>query len=123
MDPRDFDLPAALFTEFYAECPVVAGVMRKEWCPERCPTLEPDDRCPRRAEDASWWHGDRKVVEADIPQEGAITEAVDPVTPTDEPACSPTPTSPRRRGRRRGRRRDDARPDITEILDVFDLFG
>ena len=114
-DPRDFGMSVEQFARTHVECPVLGGVSRFEYCWERCPSTEPDDRCPRRIEDSSWWwHGS---VEPETPQEGAITEAVAPVTPP----TPPTPTSPRRRGRRRNDARVDDRGD--EDMDVFDLFG
>lgn len=116
-DPRDFGMTPEQFGLSHAECPVLGGITRFDYCWERCPASEPDDRCPRRLMDSKWWWDVAGKVEN--PHMTARGGAEQPVTPSDSPAAPPTPTPPR------SRRRDDRggdRGDATE-QDVFDLFG
>lgn len=137
MDPRDFALPKHIFATHYVECEVIRGVIRLEWCPERCPSTEPDDRCPRRAEDPGWWHegsqGHHESTghqESKGYQESKVSASItfeDAVTHSDTRTCQaapPTPSpSPRRDDDDDDDRGDGAQQDMDKDMDVFDLFG
>ena len=121
-DPRDFGMTVEQFEGSHIECQVLGGVSRLEYCWERCPAPEPDDRCPRRLVDSTWWwNGSVEAGKVVSPHKVSRSGAEQPVAPSYPPRPPPTSSSPSRR--RRKPRDEVAQSDITESGDVFDLFG